>query len=73
MEQSCRGEGRAVPVYAEDTLKGDRFIKDRQHVHLIHNGVQLVPAAGRRGNRGKVINIHKAGINKTRCFIADDC
>lgn len=45
-----------VPVYAEDTAKGDRFLKDRQHVHLVHDGVQLISAAvEEKKERGKML------------------
>lgn len=27
-------------------MKGDRFIKDRQHVHFIYDGMELISKAG---------------------------
>lgn len=36
------GEILTVPFQAEDAAERDRFIEDGEHVHLIHDGVELV-------------------------------
>lgn len=52
-----------VPVYTEGTVKGDRFIKDRQHVHFIYDGVQLVSEAGKKKKeRNEKITFNFTGI-----------
>jgi hypothetical protein len=42
-----------IPLHAKDTVEGGCLFIHRQHVHLIYNGVQLMPETGGRkgGNR----------------------
>lgn len=47
-----------VPVYTEGTVKGDRFIKDRQHVHFVYDGVQLVSEAGKKKKEKEMKRSH---------------
>lgn len=61
IEQSCRGQVHAVPVYTEDTVKGDRFIKDRQHVHFIYDGMERISKAG-NGEGKDNINIYSTTL-----------
>lgn len=74
-----------VPVYTEGTVKGDRFIKDRQHVHFVYDGVQLVSEAGKKKKRRNekitfiftgiitIYTVYKTKVNKPRFFYAADC
>lgn len=36
-----------IPLHAQDTVEGGCLFKHRQHVHLIDNGVQLMPETGK--------------------------
>lgn len=40
-----------VPVDTKNTVEGDGFIKDRQHVHFIYNGVEFISKAGQGGEK----------------------
>lgn len=31
-----------APFQTEDAAECDRFVEDREHVHLIHDGVELI-------------------------------
>lgn len=45
-----------IPVYTEDTVKGDRFIKDCQHVHFIYDGVELISKSRNEARETYVLN-----------------
>ncbi len=42
-------------------MKGDRFIKDRQHVHFIYDGMELISTAGNGAGKDN-INIHSTAL-----------
>lgn len=46
-------------------MKGDRFIKDRQHVHFIYDGVKLISKAAKGQEKGHKHGYRASLIHKT--------